>query len=54
VEGEDGAALGFFDADKRLAAISSKGDPLETIDLGVPFESFPAEIEVVVLLNVPR
>jgi hypothetical protein len=24
--------LGFFDADKRLAAISAKGDPLEMID----------------------
>jgi hypothetical protein len=22
--------LGFFDADKRLAAMSAKGDPLET------------------------
>jgi hypothetical protein len=34
--------LGFFDADKRLAA---KGDPLEMIDRVVPFESFRAEIE---------
>lgn len=41
--------LGFFDADKRLAAISAKGDPLEMIDLVVPFESFRAEIEAVVL-----
>jgi hypothetical protein len=24
--------FGFFDADKRLAAISAKGDPLEMID----------------------
>ena len=24
--------LGFFDADKRLAALSAKGDPLEAID----------------------
>ena len=40
--------LGFFDADKRLAAISAKGDPLEIIDR-VPFESFRAEIEGVVL-----
>jgi hypothetical protein len=32
---------GFFDADKRLAMISAKGDPLEMIDRVVPFESFP-------------
>ena len=41
--------LGFFDADKRLAALSAKGDPLEMIDRVVPFESFRAEIEAVVL-----
>jgi transposase, IS5 family len=41
--------FGFFDADKRLAAISAKGDPLEMIDRVVPFESFRAEIEAVVL-----
>src|SRR6266851_2075807 len=41
--------LGFFDADKRLAAISAKGDPLEMIDRVVPFESFRCEIEAVVL-----
>jgi hypothetical protein len=41
--------LGFFDADKRLAAISAKGDPLEMIDRLVPFERFRAEIEAVVL-----
>jgi hypothetical protein len=41
--------LGFFDADKRLAAISAKGDPLEVIDRVVPFESFRTEIEAVVL-----
>src|SRR5271168_2189497 len=39
----------FFDADKRLAAISAKGDPLEMIDRVVRFESFRAEIEAVVL-----
>jgi hypothetical protein len=39
----------FFDTDKRLAAISAKGDPLAMIDRVVPFESFRAEIEVVVL-----
>jgi len=31
--------FGFFDADKRLAAISAKGDPLEMIAGVVPFES---------------
>jgi hypothetical protein len=41
--------LGFFDADKRLAAISAKGDPLEMIDRVVPFESFRAEIEAAVV-----
>jgi hypothetical protein len=32
--------LGFFDADKRLEALSAKGDPLEAIDRLVPWESF--------------
>ena len=41
--------LGFFDADKRLAALSAKGDPLEAVDHLVPWESFRAEIEAVVL-----
>src|SRR5215475_5779171 len=41
--------LGFFDADKRLEALSAKGDPLEAIDHLVPWESFRAEIESVVL-----
>src|SRR2546430_9511311 len=41
--------LGFFDADKRLEALSAKGDPLEAIDRLVPWESFRAEIEAVVL-----
>jgi transposase, IS5 family len=41
--------LGFFDAEKRLAALSAKGDPLEAIDRLVPWESFRAEIEAVVL-----
>ena len=41
--------FGFFDAEKRLAAISAKGDPLEMIALVVPFESFRAEIEAAVL-----
>ncbi|HMK21266.1 MAG TPA: IS5 family transposase [Terriglobales bacterium] len=40
---------GFFDADKRLAALSKKGDPLEAIAALVPWESFRADIEAVVL-----
>ena len=31
--------LGFFDADKRLQALSAKGDPLEAIDHLVPWEA---------------
>jgi hypothetical protein len=42
--------LGFFDADKRLAALSAKGDPLEAIDRLVSWESFRADIEAVVLM----
>ena len=41
--------LGFFDAEERLAALSAKGDPLEAIDRLVPWESFRADIEAVVL-----
>ena len=41
--------MGFFDADKRLAALTKKGDPLEAIDRLVPWESFRADIEAVVL-----
>src|SRR5258705_8991136 len=37
--------LDFFDADRRVALVSGKGDPLEMIDRVVPFESFRAEIE---------
>ena len=43
------AQLGFFDADKRLETLSAKGDPLEAIDRLVPWESFRAETEAVVL-----
>ena len=43
------AQLGFFDADKRLETLSAKGDPLEAIDRLVPWESFRAEIEAVML-----
>ncbi len=31
---------GFVYTDKRLAALSAKGDPLEAIDLMVPWENF--------------
>jgi hypothetical protein len=41
--------LGFFDAERRLAALSEKGDPLEAIAALVPWESFRADIEAVVL-----
>ena len=44
--------FGFFDADRRLAAITVKGDPLEMIARVVPFESFRAEIEAAVLTPV--
>lgn len=39
----------FFDFDRRLAAISAKGDPLVTIDTTVPWESFRAPIEAVTM-----
>src|SRR5205809_68673 len=45
------AQLGFFDADKRLEALSAKGDPLDAIDRLVPWESFRAEVEAVVLTS---
>ena len=38
---------GFFDLDRRLEAISAKGDPLETIKTSVPWEDFRSEIEAV-------
>jgi IS5 family transposase len=41
--------FGFFDAERRLAALSEKGDPLEAIAALVPWESFRADIEAVVL-----
>ena len=41
---------GFFDADKRLSALSDKSDPLEALEALVPFESFRTDIEVVVRL----
>jgi IS5 family transposase len=42
--------LGFYDLDRRLEALSAKGDPLEVINATVPFESFRGEIEAVVRL----
>ena len=41
---------GFFDAEKRLAALSKKGDPLEAIAALVPWESFRADIEAVAVI----
>ena len=41
--------LGFFDADRRLSALSERGDPLEAIAALVPWESFRADIEAAVL-----
>lgn len=43
------AQPGFFDHDKRLAALSEKGDPLEAINAVVPWEIFRGSIEAVVL-----
>ena len=37
------------DAERRLAALSKKGDPLEAISALVPWESFRADIEAVAL-----
>lgn len=44
--------FGFFDADRRLEALSAKGDPLEAIASLVPWESFRETIEAVVLTPV--
>ena len=41
--------LGLFDADRRLSALSEKGDPLEAIERLIPWENFRADIEAVVL-----
>src|SRR5260221_3745055 len=38
---------GFFDVERRLEAISGKGDPLETIKKLVRWEDFRADIEAV-------
>ena len=43
------AQFGFFDADKRLSALSAKGDPLVGISALVPWETFRGDIEAVVL-----
>lgn len=39
----------FFDENRRLAALSEKGDPLGTVAALVPWESFRADIEAVAL-----
>jgi hypothetical protein len=41
--------MGFFDADRRLSKLSAKGDPLVAIAALVPWETFRADIEAVVL-----
>src|SRR5271169_5446042 len=41
--------FGFFDADRRLSALSLKGDPLVEILALVPWEKFRTDIETVVL-----
>ena len=38
---------GLFDLERRLDALSAKGDPLETIKRTVPWEAFRADIEAV-------
>src|SRR2546428_8249954 len=38
---------GFFDLERRLDALSAKGDPLETIEATVPWEAFRTDIEAV-------
>ena len=43
------AQFGFFDADKRLSALSAKGDPLVCISALVPWETLRDDIEAVVL-----
>jgi hypothetical protein len=40
-------AEGLFDVERRLEAISAKGDPLEAIKKVVPWEDFRADIEAV-------
>ena len=36
---------GFFDLDRRYAALSAAGDPLERLAMVVDFELFRAELE---------
>jgi transposase, IS5 family len=43
------AQPGFFDHDMRLEALSAQGDPLVAINAMVPWETFRATIEAVVL-----
>lgn len=40
---------GFVDADRRRAALSENGDPLEAVAALVRWESFCADIEAVAL-----
>jgi hypothetical protein len=43
------AQFGFFDAERRLSALSEKRDPLVAISALVPWERFRDDIEAVVL-----
>ena len=45
---------GFFDVERRLEAISAKGDPLEAIKKIVRWKDFRADIEAVVETNEER
>jgi hypothetical protein len=48
-----GEQKGFFDVERRLEAISAKGDPLETIKKIVRWDDFRSDIEAVTGRN-PR
>jgi hypothetical protein len=41
----------FFDVERRLEAVSAKGDPLETIKKIVRWQDFRADIEAVTALS---
>jgi hypothetical protein len=43
--------MGFYDLNKRLDAISAKGDPVEVIKATVPWESFRRKIETATRLK---
>src|SRR3990170_3658044 len=43
--------MGFHDFERRLEALSAKGDPLETIKATVPWEAFRVDIEAVTVMK---